>query len=129
MKSVQDLERLVARAALGNAGPRDLVGLKQSIAVVPRVRLLLVPQRVKFELRQCARAFGDIAAAADGVCQRGHCAAPGIVRRKLTRLDDAAADSCPERSEGAAAARAGEVCRAQRFTSELPDLAARDRPP
>ena len=41
MKSVQDLERLVARAALGNAGPRDLVGLKQSIAVVPRVRLML----------------------------------------------------------------------------------------
>ena len=39
LKSVQDLERLVARAALGNAGPRDLVGLKQSIAVVPRVRL------------------------------------------------------------------------------------------
>jgi DNA mismatch repair protein MutS len=41
LKSVQDLERLVARAALGNAGPRDLVGLKQSIAVVPRVRLIL----------------------------------------------------------------------------------------
>jgi DNA mismatch repair protein MutS len=41
LKQVQDLERLVARAALGSAGPRDLVGLKQSIAVVPRVRLML----------------------------------------------------------------------------------------
>jgi DNA mismatch repair protein MutS len=41
LKNVQDLERLVARAALGNAGPRDLVGLKQSIAVVPRVRRVL----------------------------------------------------------------------------------------
>ncbi len=41
LKSVQDLERLVARAALGNAGPRDLVGLKQSIAAVPKVRLIL----------------------------------------------------------------------------------------
>jgi DNA mismatch repair protein MutS len=41
LKQVQDLERLVARAALGNAGPRDLVSLKQSIAVVPRVRLVL----------------------------------------------------------------------------------------
>jgi DNA mismatch repair protein MutS len=41
LKHVQDLERLVARAALGSAGPRDLVGLKQSIAVVPRVRLML----------------------------------------------------------------------------------------
>ncbi len=41
VKSVQDLERLVARTALGTAGPRDLVGLKQSISVVPKVRLLL----------------------------------------------------------------------------------------
>jgi DNA mismatch repair protein MutS len=41
IKSVQDLERLVARAALGTAGPRDLVGLKQSLAVIPRVRTVL----------------------------------------------------------------------------------------
>jgi DNA mismatch repair protein MutS len=41
LKAVQDLERLVARAALGSAGPRDLVGLKQSIAAVPRIRLVL----------------------------------------------------------------------------------------
>ncbi|HEV8345729.1 MAG TPA: DNA mismatch repair protein MutS [Vicinamibacterales bacterium] len=41
IKTVQDLERLVARAALGTAGPRDLVGLKQSLTVVPRVRALL----------------------------------------------------------------------------------------
>ena len=38
IKAVQDLERLVARAALGTAGPRDLVGLKQSLAVIPRLR-------------------------------------------------------------------------------------------
>ena len=42
LKSVHDIERLVARAALGTAGPRDLVSLKQSIAAVPRVRMLLV---------------------------------------------------------------------------------------
>src|SRR5262245_37994079 len=41
VKTVQDLERLVARAALGTAGPRDLVGLKQSLDVVPRVRAIL----------------------------------------------------------------------------------------
>jgi DNA mismatch repair protein MutS len=41
LKTVQDLERLVGRVALGNATPRDLVGLKQSIAVIPRLRLLL----------------------------------------------------------------------------------------
>jgi DNA mismatch repair protein MutS len=41
IKPVQDLERLLARAALGTAGPRDLVGLKQSLAVLPRVRTVL----------------------------------------------------------------------------------------
>ena len=41
LKSVQDLERLTARAALGTAGPRDLVGLKQSLAMIPRIRAVL----------------------------------------------------------------------------------------
>jgi DNA mismatch repair protein MutS len=41
LKTVHDIERLVARAALGTAGPRDLVSLRQSIAAIPRVRLLL----------------------------------------------------------------------------------------
>src|SRR5689334_2518429 len=41
LKSVHDIERLVARAALGTAGPRDLVALRQSIAAIPRVRLVL----------------------------------------------------------------------------------------
>ena len=41
IKSVQDLERLIARVALGTAGPRDLVGLKVSLALIPRVRTLI----------------------------------------------------------------------------------------
>ena len=41
LKSVHDLERLVARAALGTAGPRDLVALRQSLAAIPRLKLLL----------------------------------------------------------------------------------------
>jgi DNA mismatch repair protein MutS len=41
LKNVQDLERLVARAALGTAGPRDLVALKLSVAAVPKARLIL----------------------------------------------------------------------------------------
>ena len=43
LKSVHDLERLVARAALGTAGPRDLVALRQSLAVVPRLKHILEP--------------------------------------------------------------------------------------
>jgi DNA mismatch repair protein MutS len=41
IKTVQDLERLTARVALGTAGPRDFVGLKHSIAVIPRIKLVL----------------------------------------------------------------------------------------
>ena len=41
LKTIHDVVRLVARASLGIAGPRDLVALRQSIAAVPRVRMLL----------------------------------------------------------------------------------------
>jgi DNA mismatch repair protein MutS len=41
LKTVHDMERLVARCALGTAGPRDLVALRQSLAAVPRLRMLL----------------------------------------------------------------------------------------
>ena len=41
LKSVHDVERLVSRAALGTASPRDLVALRQSLQAVPRVRLVL----------------------------------------------------------------------------------------
>jgi len=41
LKNVHDIERLVARAALGTASPRDLVSLRQSISAIPRVRMVL----------------------------------------------------------------------------------------
>jgi len=41
LHAVHDLERLVARTALGTAGPRDLVALRTSLAAVPRLRMLL----------------------------------------------------------------------------------------
>jgi DNA mismatch repair protein MutS len=41
LKAVHDLERLVARAALGTAGPRDLVALQQSLAAIPRLTRVL----------------------------------------------------------------------------------------
>ncbi len=41
IKQVQDLERLIARVALGTAGPRDFAGLQQSLAAAPRVRASL----------------------------------------------------------------------------------------
>ncbi len=41
LRTVHDIERLVARTALGTAGPRDLVALRTSLAAVPRLRQLL----------------------------------------------------------------------------------------
>ena len=41
LKSIQDLERLIARIALSTAGPRDLVGLGRSLAAVPRLSMIL----------------------------------------------------------------------------------------
>jgi DNA mismatch repair protein MutS len=59
-KAIQDLERLVARAALGTAGPRDLVGLRQSLSAVPRVRLVLEEARAPL-LRSLVVELDDLA--------------------------------------------------------------------
>ncbi|MGE3843269.1 MAG: DNA mismatch repair protein MutS, partial [Vicinamibacterales bacterium] len=41
LKSLHDIERLVSRAALGTATPRDLVALQQSLSATPRIRAVL----------------------------------------------------------------------------------------
>ena len=41
LKTVHDLERLLARIALGTAAPRDFVSLRQSLAAMPRIRTAL----------------------------------------------------------------------------------------
>jgi DNA mismatch repair protein MutS len=60
IKTVQDLERLVARAALGTAGPRDLVGLKTSLAVVPRLRTVLAELQAPL-VKSLVAALDDVA--------------------------------------------------------------------
>ena len=83
---VHDMERLVARAALGTAGPRDLVALRQSLAAVPRVRLLVS------ELR--APLIGSLAAGLDDLADlrqqleatlRRRAAGAGARRRRDSR--------------------------------------------
>ena len=66
IKAVQDLERLVARAALGTAGPRDLVGLKQSLAVVPRVRTVLAELQAPL-VRSLVAELDDLADVRDAI--------------------------------------------------------------
>jgi DNA mismatch repair protein MutS len=66
IKAVQDLERLVARAALGTAGPRDLVGLAQSLAVIPRVRSVLAECQAPL-IRSLAAELDDLADVRDRI--------------------------------------------------------------
>jgi DNA mismatch repair protein MutS len=66
LKAVHDLERLVARAALGTAGPRDLVALKLSIAAVPRIRLVLEACEAPL-VRALAAALDDVADVRDAI--------------------------------------------------------------
>ena len=60
LKSVHDLERLVARAALGTAGPRDLVSLGQSLIAVPRVKNVLADVQAPL-LRSLVAELDDLA--------------------------------------------------------------------
>lgn len=41
LSSIRDMERLVARAVYGSAGPRDLVSLRESMKVIPAIKKLL----------------------------------------------------------------------------------------
>ena len=54
VKAVQDLERLTARTAMGTAGPRDVVALKASIAVIPRLRAVLSELQAPLVCSLCA---------------------------------------------------------------------------
>jgi len=38
---IQDIERLISRVTFGNANPRDLVALKNSLIYIPKIKLLL----------------------------------------------------------------------------------------
>ena len=60
LKTVHDVERLVARTALGTAGPRDLVALRGSLAAVPRIRMLLEPLQAPL-VRSLAAELDDLA--------------------------------------------------------------------
>jgi DNA mismatch repair protein MutS len=66
LKAVQDLDRLVARIALGTAGPRDFLGLKQSLTIVPRVRTLLAELRAPLVCSLVA-ALDDLADVRDAI--------------------------------------------------------------
>jgi DNA mismatch repair protein MutS len=78
-RRVQDLERLVSRVALASAGPRDLVALGQSLAAVPRVRMLLADCRAPL-VRQLADGLDELADVRDEVARTLADAPPALAR-------------------------------------------------
>ncbi|MBI3603508.1 MAG: DNA mismatch repair protein MutS [Nitrospirae bacterium] len=59
LKTVQDIARLSSRISLGVAHPRDLLGLKQSVAALPAIRGLLAPLRASL-LQGLAKSWDDL---------------------------------------------------------------------
>jgi DNA mismatch repair protein MutS len=43
LKRVSDIERLTNRLIIGKAGPRDLIGLRESLLIIPELRELIAP--------------------------------------------------------------------------------------
>jgi DNA mismatch repair protein MutS len=64
LKAVLDLERLVARVALGTAAPRDFVSLRLSLAAVPRIRTALADLQAPL-LRSLIAELDDLAETRD----------------------------------------------------------------
>jgi DNA mismatch repair protein MutS len=78
-RPVQDIERLTARVALGTAGPRDLVGLRQSLAVIPRLRTLLTELQAPL-LRSLVSELDDLSDVRDAIEAALHDDPPVLVR-------------------------------------------------
>ena len=119
LKAVHDLERLVARAALGTAGPRDLVALRQSIAAIPRVKLLLDSMQATLRGARCgdARDSATCATRSNGADRRNtRLSGTRLYERGWTELDELRASA--GRSQGLPRWRAGEG--AHGITSESP---------
>jgi DNA mismatch repair protein MutS len=58
LRRIGDLERILSRVALGSARPRDLVTLRDSLAVLPEMQATLAPLAAP-HLRELAAAVGE----------------------------------------------------------------------
>jgi len=59
LKRIHDIERLVSRTSLGTAGPRDLVALGESLALLPRALEILAELQAPL-VRSLAAGVGDL---------------------------------------------------------------------
>ena len=85
LKGVRDIERIVSRAATGRCNPRDLLGLRLSLEMVPSVQNVLaaaqaeILQRARSEL-DCVPELRDLLARALGDEPPAHLREGGVIR-------------------------------------------------
>ncbi len=79
LKTVHDLERLIARVALATASPRDLVALRISLAAVPRIRVLLAECQAPLVI-SLAAALDDLADVRQWIEEAIHDESPALAR-------------------------------------------------
>ncbi len=62
LENVGDLERVLARVALRSARPRDLVQLRQALAVLPKIKAVLLPIKDNHTIDKMLNYLGDFTA-------------------------------------------------------------------
>jgi DNA mismatch repair protein MutS len=79
LKGIHDLERLVARISLGTAGPRDVAALGQSLAVLPRLRVVGEPLQAPL-VRSLFAELDDLADVRDTIARALADEPPAVAR-------------------------------------------------
>ncbi|MGE3343918.1 MAG: DNA mismatch repair protein MutS, partial [Vicinamibacterales bacterium] len=125
LKGMHDLERLVARASLGTAGPRDLVALRQSLSLLPRLRAILAPLQAPLILSLLAE-LDDLVDLRDAIEQTLVDEPPAIAREGGVIRDglDAEIDELRTISRGGKSAIAA-MEEAERARTGIPSLKVR----
>ncbi len=60
LKGISDIERLTNRLLVGRSGPRDLLGMKASLDIVPHIQKLIEPTRSLASLIKTMHACDDV---------------------------------------------------------------------
>ncbi len=105
LKGMHDLERLVARASLGTAGPRDLLAAGQSMTILPRLRTIVADCQAPL-VRSLVAELDDLTDVRDAILQTIVDEPPAVVRDGGVVRDgvDPDLDALRARSRGGKAA-------------------------
>jgi len=118
LKGMHDLERLVARASLGTAGPRDLLAAGQSMTVLPRLRAVLAECQAPL-VRSLVSEIDDLPDVRDAILHTIVDEPPAVLRDGGVVRDgvDSELDALRSRSRGGKAAIAAMEDAERRRTS------------